>query len=256
MEGAVEGAIKGVMHGALDDLLRHPGLWRAREGRAGAAPVPPAVATGFAVLDEHLPGGGWPLGALTEILHPAPGIGELSLVLPALAELSRGERWIAWIAPPFHVMVPALEAYGVDPARLMVVRDGGQGGGPGGGQGGGPGGGNSGGDRDGGARAPWAVEQALRSGACAAVLWWPDAVAGGGGGRGRGASFGSLRRLQLAAEEGAALGLVFRGAGAAAQASPAALRVCLQACGEALQVQILKSRGGRRARVRVMPWQP
>ena len=222
------------MDGALDDLLRHPGLWRAREGRSGAAALPPAVATGFAVLDECLPGGGWPLGALTEVLHPAPGIGELSLVLPALAELSRDGRWIAWIAPPFRVLAPALEAHGVDPDRLMVVRDEGA--------------------ADGGARAAWATEQALRSGACAAVLWWPDAVRGARDGGAR--VFRTLRRLQLAAEEGMALGLVFRAAGAAALASPAALRVCLRSRGEALEVQVLKSRGGRHARVCVMPWRP
>jgi len=224
------------MDGALDDLLRHPDLWRAREGRAGVAAAPAAVATGFALLDARLPGGGWPVGALTEILYPVPGIGELSLVLPALAELSRGERWIACVAPPFHIMLPALEAHGVDPARLMVVRD--------------EGGAHAG------ERAAWAVEQTLRSGACAAVLWWPEPAAARGGRGGHGRAFRVLRRLQLAAEAGAALGLVFRAAGAAALASPAALRVCLRPCGETLEVEILKSRGGRRARVRVVPWPP
>jgi cell division inhibitor SulA/protein ImuA len=214
------------MDGALDELLRHPGLWRARDGVREAATAPPVVASGFAVLDECLPGGGWPLGALAEILHPLPGMGELSLVLPALAELSRGERWIAWIAPPFLPAAPALEAHGVDLARLMVVRD-----------------------ADG-ARAPWAAEQALRCGACAAVLWWPQALSR------RRPGFRCLRRLQLAAEQGAALGVVFRAAGAAAEASPAALRLALQRRGEALEVAVIKSRGGRRARVQVMPWQP
>jgi hypothetical protein len=218
------------MDGVLDELLRHPGLWRARDGVRDAAVAPRVVTTGFAVLDECLPGGGWPLGALTEILHPVRGMGELSLVLPALAELSRGDRWIAWITPPFLPVAPALEAHGVDLARLMVVRE-----------------------ADG-ARAPWAAEQALRSGACAAVLWWPQAPPRQRSGRDHG--FRCLRRLQLAAEQGAALGVVFRAASAAAVASPAALRLLLERRGEALEVAVLKSRGGGRPRVRVMPWQP
>jgi len=34
------------------------------------------VSTGAATLDALLPGGGWPLGCLVELLHDNPGIGE------------------------------------------------------------------------------------------------------------------------------------------------------------------------------------
>lgn len=218
------------MEGALDDLLRHPALWRAAEGvrDAGAGGYPATVACGFPVLDRHLPGGGWPLGALVEVLYREPGIGELSLLLPALAHLAGEGRWLAWIAPPYRIAVPALQAVGVDPARVLVVR---------------------GTDA---AQVPWAAEQALRSGACGAVLWWlrgRRAERGGGGARGEG--FRQLRRLQLAAQAGHSLGVVFRDARAAAQASPAVLRLLLVPAEQGVQVTLLKRRGAAPACVTV-----
>ena len=69
---------------ALEHILgRHP-VWRGG-GLVSSAPVTP---TGFVSLDRELPGGGWPAGALTELLVRHAGIGELQLVLPALAALS------------------------------------------------------------------------------------------------------------------------------------------------------------------------
>jgi hypothetical protein len=40
------------------------------------------IATGYAQFDAALPGGGWPCGAITELMPEVAGIGELSLVLP------------------------------------------------------------------------------------------------------------------------------------------------------------------------------
>lgn len=217
------------MHGALDDLLRHPALWRGRDAAHGAGHGARAtVATGFAALDACLPGGGWPMGAIAEILHDAQGIGELSLLLPALAALARDGRWLAWIAPPWRIAAPALEACGIDPARLLVVRDCSP------------------------HEALWAGEQALRSGACGAVLLWPQAMRGARAGR-RGDGFRQVRRLQLAAETGHSLGVLFGDAHAASGASPAALRLRLAAHDGELQVEVLKSRGGRRISVCLDP---
>ncbi len=69
---------------SFDDLLRHPGLWRARE-QTGATAESAALPTGYAALDRCLPGGGWPRQGLIEILVDRCGIGELSLLMPALA---------------------------------------------------------------------------------------------------------------------------------------------------------------------------
>jgi cell division inhibitor SulA/protein ImuA len=77
--------------------------------------------TGFAELDASLPEGGWPQGALTELLALRAGIGELRLVMPGLARLSRQDRWLAWITPPFLPYAPALFAGGIDLSRVLVV---------------------------------------------------------------------------------------------------------------------------------------
>src|SRR5689334_19392158 len=66
---------------ALADVLRHPGIWRRGTARV---PRSDALPTGVADLDALLPGGGWPRGALSEILVAEDGLGECSLLLPAL----------------------------------------------------------------------------------------------------------------------------------------------------------------------------
>src|SRR6267378_3576843 len=126
-------------------LLDRPDIWRGDSlNRAGA----PVISSGFPALDAGLAGGGWPAGALTEILPAHEGIGELRLLGPALAGLSRRGLRLVWIAPPHLPYAPALAAAGIDIANLVVVR----------------------------AASPketlWATEQALVSNACGAVLAW------------------------------------------------------------------------------------
>ncbi|MGH8581591.1 MAG: translesion DNA synthesis-associated protein ImuA [Gammaproteobacteria bacterium] len=195
---------------SLEHVLRDPRLWRyGREAPAPAETIP----TGHAVLDALLPGGGWPRGALTEVLSEAEGIGALRLILPALARLSRFPQWLAWIAPPHLPYAPALAARGLDLRRVLIVTDCDH------------------------SQSLWAMEQSLRAGACSAVLGWP-----------RGLDDRGLRRLQLAAETGRCWGLVFRPLTAARAASPAALRLALEPHGPRLAVRIIKCRGGVEAR--------
>jgi hypothetical protein len=197
---------------SLDHLLsQHPELWRARE-QGGRAASRPGLSTGFAALDRCLPGGGWPRQGLIEILTDRQGVGELSLLMPALATLCRDPReggggWLAWVSPPHQPYAPALAASGIDVQRVLVIR----------------------------ARAPaeWAMEQALRSEACSAVLGWADPR-----------EMQSLRRLQLAAEQSQSLAVLFRPVRAGLRPSPAVLRIELQANREGLQARIVKSRGG------------
>lgn len=207
------------MNEALGNLLEHPGIWRARERDEN---VPPGMPTGYPKLDRQLPGGGWPRHALTEILVEHHGRGELQLLMPALARLSRSpggprERagWLAWIAPPFQPYPPALLQWGLDLARVLLVRP----------------------RRE--TDALWAAEQALASGNCAAVLLWPERLSDASG-----------RRLQLAAEKGRSWAIAFRPARARVSASAAALRLLLTAGERGTDVGILKSRGGRPAIVR------
>jgi hypothetical protein len=189
----------------LDRLLARPDVWQGRAGSSAAA----GETTGFAELDAALAGGGWPRGALTELLPERFGIGELRLLMPMFARLSRGPRWVTWIDPPYVPYAAGLHAWGVDLAHTLVVHP-----------------------RDPRERL-WALEQALRSGTCAAVLAWPGRLDGA-----------ALRRLQLAAEAGDCVGLLLRGKEARQSPSPAALRLSLAARRGGLEAEILKQRGG------------
>ncbi|MBK7614361.1 MAG: hypothetical protein IPJ08_07800 [Burkholderiales bacterium] len=46
-------------------------IWRGDEMGTRLYPV---LSSGFTDLDRELPGGGWPCGALTEILSPQPSV--------------------------------------------------------------------------------------------------------------------------------------------------------------------------------------
>lgn len=190
---------------ALSSLLAGRQVW---QGRAAPAPAG-GYASGWATLDAVLPNGGWPEASLSEILLPFDGVGELQLVLPALARLAAARRHIAVIAPPYTPCVAGWERGGVSMAQVDVVQ--------------------AAQPRD----ALWASEQCLRSGSYAAVLCWP-----------RQADDRALRRLQVAADSGRALGFVFRDRSHAVQASPAALRLELET-EPTRQIRVRKCRGSQ-----------
>src|SRR5256885_10524700 len=100
-------------------LLDRPDIWRGD----GLSPVgAQTLPCGFPGLDAELPGGGWPAGALTEILPAHEGIGELRLLGPALAGLSRCGLRLVWIAPPHLPYAPALAAAGIEIPDPLAVR--------------------------------------------------------------------------------------------------------------------------------------
>ena len=104
---------------SLSKLLENPRVWRG----SSQLGVKTGLASGYPALDRCLPGGGWPRPSLTEILTGHYGIGELRLLMPALAELSADESgWIAWVAPPFQPYGPALQQAGIDLSRMLIVR--------------------------------------------------------------------------------------------------------------------------------------
>ncbi len=53
-----------------------------------------------------------------------------------------------------------------------------------------------------------------------------------------------VRRLQLAAQEGHALGFVYRSPRALRNPSPAAVRLALHPAADALRIEVIKARGG------------
>ncbi|MFD0666384.1 translesion DNA synthesis-associated protein ImuA [Ramlibacter sp. MAHUQ-53] len=184
-------------------------VWRAHELAARDEAVLPS---GLPALDAVLPGGGWPVGALVELLQAVPHQQVWRLLAPVLARALAAQAGpVLLVAPPHPVFAPALAAQGLPAGRLLWVR----------------------------AEAPsarlWAAEQALRCTEVAAVLaWLPQARPA------------DLRRLHLAAQPRRRLLFVMRPQAAAAQASPARLRLRVAGgagASDSLQLDVLKRRG-------------
>src|SRR5688572_27758268 len=143
---------------ALGDI---PHLWRGDS----VCTTQHLISSGFPTLDAAL-GGGWPMPALLELLGDQSGIGELRLLLPLIEQLSKRTavpQRILWLNPPYVLQVTALRQHGLDPVQQWLS-------------------------------APltprqtaWAMELALKSGACALVIAWLTQ-----------ASTAALRRIKLA----------------------------------------------------------
>ena len=189
--------------------LPHPGVWHADRLDTGSAIA--AHPSGFAALDEQLPGGGWPLGMLTELIAREPGIGEVRLLVPMLRQLTRDRKVVIMLGPPHVPYAPALASFGIDLDHLIVVQA------------------TQAADR------LWAVEQTLRSASFGALLAWlpqdrtrPE----------------HLRRMQLAAHGAPGPAFLFRQLPAQFESSPAPLRLLLlPRPRQQLSVQLLKRRG-------------
>jgi hypothetical protein len=188
-------------------------LWRGRD----SAPLR-TRSTGFAALDNLLPGRGWPIGALTELLPVCTGLGEVSICMPALANLCREKRYVAFVSPPHIPYAPSLVNAGVSLRSVVWIE--------------------CGSDED----ARWSAEQLLREGQAGAVLLWSSTN-----------QEQPLRRLQLAAEAGGALAFVYRSAQMRHQPSPAALRIELTSDTNGTRANVLKLRGGRPGSVLLAP---
>ncbi|MCD0506150.1 translesion DNA synthesis-associated protein ImuA [Bordetella petrii] len=184
--------------------LIHPALWRATQLARGAAR---GVPTGHAALSAQLPGGGWPPGTLIELLAPHPGVGEIRLLQPALAQLDTRHA-IALVQPPHVPHLACWQAWRLDPRQLLWVAP----------------------QRP--TDALWAAEQILKHGSCGALLCWLPRVRAE-----------ALRRLHLAAQDSGTLCFALRPATAAQQASPSPLRLALAPAPGGLSVHILKRRG-------------
>jgi len=193
----------------LAEVLARGDVWR---GDTLASLPAATIPSGHAELDAELPGGGWPCGNLTEILVDRSGLGEMTLLLPALARLSQAGGWLALVAPPWRPQAPAWAAAGVALERLVVVQAGRQ--------------------------AAWCCEQLLASGGFAGVLAWPDP----------GLDARALRRLQIATEQRPVFACLWRSTATAGSPSPAPLRIALAAGAGGLALRIIKRRGRPAAR--------
>lgn len=166
-----------------------------------------ALPTGWQRLDRELYGAGWPQGCLTELLCSEPVLA-WQLLQPALVRLSRQQRLLLWIGHEQPPYAPAWYKAGLQLTRCLLVRA----------------------NED---QASWAAEQALRLAQGGAVILQSTVL-----------TPDRLRRLQLAAQAGNSHAFLLRPLSAQRQTTPASLRLQLEPAVAALQLQILKRRGG------------
>lgn len=188
----------------------HPSLWRAHQlGSDSTGRIP----SGYALLDQQLPGGGWPTRNLIELLLKHQGIGELRFLMPVLKRLSTEGKRLILISPPHLPLAPAFQQHGIALSQLNLIQT------------------HKPQDR------LWAVEQVLQSDAFGALLvWLPEEKTL--------VSPTVLRRLQYQAARSTGLSFVFRPLRAQEQPSPASLRLCLTAQSpHSLRVHLVKRRG-------------
>lgn len=203
------------MKPALAQLIKsNPSVWLGRDQYNDLDSIP----TGFDSLDQALPSSGWALGSLTELLAEQQGIGEFSLLLPALKHVTTNNQWAVLINPPYVPYAPALTNAGINLERLLII--------------------DSANDDN----TLWATEQVLRTGLFSSVVSWVNR-----------SNAQKQRRLQLAAETGRSWAAVYRPFHAQKEHSPSALRMTLALEGEHLLLDIIKSRGGTPQSVSIHP---
>jgi len=193
----------------LEKLLSTRKVWRASHR---LPQKDKGINSGFSQLNHQLPDKGWPSSGLTELLCDQVGLGELSLLSPALAQLSQQAGWLVWVDPPYTPYPPALAQQGIDLRRIVLLQTQSQ------------------------AEQLWALETLLKADYCHAALFWPKRY-----------SPKALRRLQIAADQGKSWGIAFRPIASQAHASPAPLRIRLgrskQNAHAGLQIEIIKRPG-------------
>lgn len=192
---------------AFAALTRLPGVWRGGELEQV---VHAAVPTGHTALDRELPGGGWPMGTLSEVLHEGAGIGEVGFLANAIARAAGSDRLVAWINAPHLPYAPALAQANVPLERCLVIRPAAS------------------------EDTLWAAEQVLKSGACGVALLWLQGVKN---------QYAWLRRLQMAADAGRAAAIYFRATADEKLSTPAHLRVVVTHAQGVLKIRIPKRRG-------------
>ncbi|MGP9800667.1 translesion DNA synthesis-associated protein ImuA [Rheinheimera sp. NSM] len=165
-----------------------------------------AVPSGYPELDQQL-AGGFPASGLIE-LQTQLGIGELRLLLPYLQQQHSSGRLLVLISPPAMPCADMLCAAGITLSQLVIVTP------------------------KTGKEALWAAEQCLQSGCCASVLLWQA-----------GLKLAQARRLQLAAEQGAA-SLVLLRRPATGLSLPVNLSLELKPHRQGLQLSVHKRKGG------------
>ena len=188
--------------------LHHRNAWEKNTLPSSSRATSLVTATGIDGLDGLLPYGGWPQGGLVELIVPDEYTDALSLVMPALVQLSWQGRWIAMVAPPCQTRARLFTDADLNPAKVLQVN---------------PHPGRS---------ALWTAESMLQSGNCSVVLAWPNCNT-------------ELmdRRLQKAAANGKALGILVRYEGLSVPPSGADVRLKVELGAEGKVLSLVNNQG-------------
>jgi protein ImuA len=181
-------------------------LWRGSEL---GGPISSVLGTGFGALDRVLPGGGWPCGALTEILMPQFSVVEMRLTAHVLREQTGQGRRVALVGPPHAPHAPGLRLGGVDERFLDWI------------------------EVDAPRDRQWAAEQVIKAGTFGAVIAWLPHIRAE-----------QIRRLQVLAARCKGPAFLCRPEHAAREASAAPLRLLARPHTDwQIRVQVLKRKG-------------
>jgi len=197
----------------LQQVLKRADIWQASKQSNHY----PAIVSGYASLDKLLHFGGWPLNRLTEILIERLNIGEMQLILPAIAKVMEKGGWLFLIEPPFNPYAPGWLKANINIQKMIIIQ--------------------SCQEKD----WLWAAEQVIGHQESCCTLFWPpkDHL-----------SNKVLKRLQLAAAQGGRLNFIFRSISVTNQSSPASLRLVVKKTdkentnSKSLDVEVLKQSGG------------
>jgi len=196
------------MNDAIENILKNnPAIWRAGEVAKGKQE---SLSTGFPALDAALPNDGWPQNTLIEVITPCWGMGELTLFLPLLKQATANGNYAVLISPPYIPYAPGFLHQQMPLENIIIMPK-----------------------EKVAEHTLWILEKVLRTQACGVAIAWPGQL-----------PEKSIRRLQLAAEKGNSLGIIFHHRDV--KASPAALRIRLTTLKNSLQIDILKARGASR----------
>ncbi len=190
-----------------DQIERLEGGRRRQDQNSPPAPV----STGCEALDRLLPGGGLRRGTLVEWLARGEGAGAETLAVGVAVQACRDGGALVVVDGRRQFYAPAAARLGIELGRMIVVQAAAE------------------------ADQAWALDQALRCPAVAAVLAWAARLEGRG-----------FRRLQLAAEQGGGLGLLMRPADALKEPSWADVRFWVEPMGAEGRGQKAEG-GGERA---------
>jgi protein ImuA len=195
--------------------------WRQSLENTASFDRPLTLSSGCIALDRALPEQGFRAGTLVEWIGRGEGDGTATLAFRAAAQACRGGGVVVVLDRSGEFYPMAAVAQGIDPTRLIVVHPGNK------------------------ADHTWALDQALRCPAVAAVVAWPESLDGKLDGR-------TFRRLQLAVEQGGGLGLLVRPESVGSQPSWASVRLLVESLPSPapygrprqMRVVLLRCRGG------------